>query len=133
MHKKSGIRALALVLALVMVLGFMPAAAAAPAQLETKGFKTIAEYLDEQKTVFDRVDPDTEVEFIVELEDAPLADSIPAGMKLADYLDTRKGSVQVSAIEQQQSVMAAAIETCAEDLTVPGQHLFCPRAPGGRG
>ena len=118
MHKKSGIRALALVLALVMVLGFMPAASAAPAQLETDRFKTIAEYLDEQKTVFDRVDPDTRVEFIVELEDAPLADSIPAGMKLADYLNTRKGSVQVSAIEQQQSVMAAAIEKCAEDLAV---------------
>ena len=118
MHKKFGIRALALVLAMVMVLGLMPAAAAAPAQLETEGFKTIAEYLEEQKTVFDQVDPNTEVEFIVELEEAPLADSMPAGMKLADYLDTRKGDVRAKAIEKQQSVMAAAIESCSEDVAV---------------
>ena len=118
MYKKFGIRALALVLAMVMVFGFLPAASAAPAQLETDGFKTIAQYLDEQKTVFDRVDPNTEVEFIVELEEAPLADSIPAGMKLADYLDTRKGDVRAKAIEQQQAIMAAAIETCAEEVAV---------------
>ena len=118
MQKKFGIRALALVLAMVMVLGLMPAASAAPARSETEGFKTIAEYLDEQKTVFDRVDPNTEVEFIVELEEAPLADSIPAGMKLADYLDTRKGSVQANAIEKQQTVMAAAIESCADEIAV---------------
>ena len=79
MHKKHGIRALALVLAMVMVLGLIPAAAAAPAQSEAKSFQTIADYLQKQKTTFDRVDPETEVEFIVELDDAPLADSIPAG------------------------------------------------------
>ena len=118
MKIKSGRRALALVLALVMVLGLMPAAAAAPARLETDGFKTIAEYLDEQKQNFDRVDPATEVEFIVELEDAPLAESLPAGMKLADFLDTRRGSVQANAIERQQTVMAAAIENCADDLAI---------------
>ena len=118
MHNKQGIRALALVLAMVMVFGLMPTVSAAPAQSETTGFKTIAEYLDEQKTSFDRVDPETEVEFIVELEEAPLADSLPAGMKLADYLDTRKGSVQANAIERQQTVMAAAIEACADDVAV---------------
>ena len=118
MKIKSGRRALALVLALVMVLGLMPAAAAAPARHETDGFKTIAEYLDEQKQNFDRVDPATEVEFIVELEDAPLAESLPAGMKLADFLDTRRGSVQANAIERQQTVMAAAIENCADDLAI---------------
>ena len=118
MQKKFGIRALALALAMVMVFGLLPAVTAAPAQVETEGFKTIAEYLDEQKQVFDQVDPNTEVEFIVELEDAPLADSIPAGMKLADYLDTRKGSVQASAIERQQTVMAAAIEDCADEIAV---------------
>ena len=118
MRNKSGMRALALVLAMVMVLGYLPAASAAPAQLEAGGFKTIAEYLEEQKTTFDRVDPDTEVEFIVELEEAPLADSLPAGMKLADFLDTRKGNIQANAIERQQSVMAAAIEACAEDVAI---------------
>ena len=48
MQKKTGIRALALVLALVMVMGLIPAAKAAPVQSETQGFKTIAEYLEEQ-------------------------------------------------------------------------------------
>ena len=118
MRNKSGMRALALVLAMVMVLGYLPAASAAPAQLEAGGFKTIAEYLEEQKTTFDRVDPDTEVEFLVELAEAPLADSLPAGMKLADFLDTRKGSVQANAIERQQETMAAAIEACAGDLSI---------------
>ena len=118
MRNKSGIRALALVLAMVMVLGLVPAAAAAPAQSETKGFKTIAEYLDEQKQTFDRVDPNTEVEFIVELEEAPLADSLTAGMKLADFLNTQKGTVQANAIEQQQAVMAAAIESCTDDVAI---------------
>ena len=118
MHKKHGIRALALVLAMVMVLGLIPAAAAAPAQSEAKSFQTIADYLQKQKTTFDRVDPETEVEFIVELDDAPLADSIPAGTKLADYLDTRRGSVQANAIAQQQAVMAAAVEGCADDVTI---------------
>lgn len=118
MRNKHGIRALALALAMVMVLGLLPAASAAPAQSETEGFKTIAEYLDEQKQTFDRVDPNTEVEFIVELEEAPLADSLPAGMKLADFLDTQKGSVQVNAIEQQQAVMAAAIERCADEVSI---------------
>ena len=118
MRNKSGMRALALVLAMVMVLGYLPAASAAPAQLEAEGFKTIAEYLEEQKTTFDRVDPDTEVEFLVELAEAPLADSLPAGMKLADFLDTRKGSVQANAIERQQETMAAAIEACAGDLSI---------------
>ena len=78
MHKNFGMRMLALVLAMVMVFGLMPAAFAAPAQLEAEGFKTIAQYLDEQKHQFDRVDPETEVEFIVELQEAPLADSMPA-------------------------------------------------------
>ena len=118
MHKKHGIRALALVLAMVMVLGLIPAAAAAPAQSEAKSFQTIADYLQKQKTTFDRVDPETEVEFIVELDDAPLADSIPAGTKLADYLDTRRGTVQANAIAQQQAVMAAAVEGCADDVTI---------------
>ena len=118
MRKKSGRRALALVLAMVMVFGLVPAAAAAPAQLEAESFKTIAEYLEEQKQSFDQADPNTEVEFIVELEEAPLADSLPAGMKLADYLDTRKGSVQVNAIEQQQAIMAAAIENAADDVAI---------------
>ncbi len=118
MQKKHGIRALALVMALVMVFGLIPAAAAAPAQSEASRFKTIADYLDEQKQTFDRVDPKTEVEFIVELDDAPLADSLPAGVKLADYLDTRKGSVQAKAIEKQQSIMAAAVEGCADDVTI---------------
>ena len=117
MHKTHGIRALALALALVMVFGLLPAAAAAPAQSEAQSFKTIADCLDEQKTVFDRVDPKTEVEFIVELDDAPLADSLPAGMKLADYLDTRKGSVQANAIEKQQAIMASAVEAAA-DVTI---------------
>ena len=49
MKIKSGRRALALVLALVMVLGLMPAAQAAPAQSEAAGFKTIAQYLEEKK------------------------------------------------------------------------------------
>ena len=57
MQKKTGIRALALVLALVMVMGLMPAAKAAPAESETQRFKTIAQYLDEQKITFDRVAP----------------------------------------------------------------------------
>ena len=118
MHKKHGIRALALVLAMVMVLGLIPAAAAAPAQSEAKSFQTIADYLQKQKTTFDRVDPETEVEFIVELDDAPLVNSIPAGTKLADYLDTRRGSVQANAIAQQQAVMAAAVEGCADDVTI---------------
>ena len=119
MRNRSGIRALALVLATIMVIGLMPAAAAAaPAPSEATGFKTIAEYLDEQKITFDRVDPNTEVEFIVELEEAPLTDSLPAGMKLADYLDTRKGTVRANAIEKQQSVMAAAIEGCADDIAI---------------
>ena len=43
MHKKHGIRALALVLAMVMVLGLIPAAAAAPALSEAKSFQTIAD------------------------------------------------------------------------------------------
>ena len=38
MRKNSGIRALALVLALVMVFGLMPAAAAAPAKSDTPLF-----------------------------------------------------------------------------------------------
>ena len=59
MQNNRGIRALALVLAMVMVFGLMPTAFAAPAQSETEGFKTIADYLDEQKTSFDRVDPET--------------------------------------------------------------------------
>ena len=118
MHNKTGIRALALVLAMVMVFGLMPTAFAAPAQSETEGFKTIAQYLDEQKTSFDRVDPETEVEFLVELQEAPLADSLPAGVKLADYLDTHKGSVRANAIERQQTVMAAAIASCADDVAV---------------
>ena len=119
MHNKFGIRALALVLAMVMVLGLAPAASASVAGASHVGaYKTIADYLEAQKTTFDQVDPQAEVEFIVELEDAPLADSIPAGMKLADYLDTRKGSVQANAIEQQQAVMATAIETCADDVAI---------------
>ena len=118
MQNNRGIRALALVLAMVMVFGLMPTAFAAPAQSETEGFKTIADYLDEQKTSFDRVDPETEVEFLVELQEAPLADSLPAGVKLADYLDTHKGSVRANAIERQQTVMAAAIASCAEDVAV---------------
>ena len=118
MQKKTGIRALSLVLALVMVMGLMPAAKAAPAESETQRFKTIAQYLDEQKITFDRVAPQTQVEFIVELHEAPLADSLPAGMKLADYLDTRKGTVQASAIERQQAVMASAIENCADDVSI---------------
>jgi len=117
MYNKPGIRALALVLAMVMVFGLFPAASAAPARSEANSFKTIADYLDEQKTTFDRVDPKTEVEFIVELEDAPLADSLPAGMKLADYLDTQKGNVRANAIEKQQTVMAAAVEAAA-DVTI---------------
>ena len=118
MHNKFGIRTLALVLAMVMVLGYLPAASAASVQLETEDFKTIAEYLEEQKQSFDRVDPNTEVEFIVELQEAPLADSLPAGMKLADYLDTHKGSVQADAIGQQQAVMAAAVEKAADDISI---------------
>ena len=114
MRKNSGIRALALVLALVMVFGLMPAAAAAPAKSDAGAYKTIAEYLEEQKTAFDRIDPETEVEFIVELSDAPLAGSMPAGMKLADYLATQRGTVQANAIAEQQAVMAAAIEAAAE-------------------
>jgi len=117
MHNKHGIRALAMVLAMVMVFGLFPAAAAAPAGSEAGSYKTIAEYLAEQKTTFDRVDPDAEVEFIVELTDAPLTGSLPAGMKLADYLSTRKGSVQLGVIAQQQSVMAKAIEAAA-DITI---------------
>ena len=118
MQNNRGIRALALVLAMVMVFGLMPTAFAAPAQSETEGFKTIAQYLDEQKTSFDRVDPETEVEFLVELQEAPLADSLPAGVKLADYLDTHKGSFRANAIERQQTIMAAAIASCAEDVAV---------------
>ena len=118
MRNKSGIRALALALAMVMVFGLMPAAAAAPAQAETEGFKTIAQYLDEQKTSFDLVDPNTEVEFLVELQEAPLAESLPADMTLAAYLDTRKGTAQANAIERQQNTMAAAIEGCAEDVAI---------------
>ena len=118
MRNNAGIRTLALVLALVMVVGLMPTVTAAPVRSETEGFKTIAEYLDEQKQSFDRVDPNTEVEFIVELQEAPLADSIPAGMKLADYLDSRKGAVRATAIERQQTVMAAAVEGCADDVSI---------------
>ena len=119
MHKKLGIRALALVLAMVMVLGLTPAASASYAGASHLGaYKTIADYLEAQKTTFDQIAPETEVEFIVELENAPLADSIPAGMKLADYLDTQRGTVQADAIERQQAVMAAAIENCADDLAI---------------
>lgn len=121
MQNKHGIRALALVLALVMVFGLFPAASAAPAQTGASGaeaYKTIAEYLDEQKITFDQVAPAAEVEFIVELEDAPLADSIPEGMKLADYLESTKGNVQANAIESQQAVMAAAIESCADGVAI---------------
>ena len=118
MRNNAGKRALALLLALVMVFGLMPAAAAAPAQAETKGFKTIAQYLEEQKVSFDRVDPETEVEFLVELQEAPLADSLPAGMKLADYLNSRKGDVRANSIARQQTVMAAAIENCADHVAI---------------
>ncbi len=118
MQKRFGIRAVSMVLALVMALGLIPAASAAPAKTEAPGFKTIADYLEEQKTSFDLVDPDTEVEFLVELEDAPLANSLPAGMKLADYLNTRKGSIRANAIAQQQTVMAAAIEGCADGIAI---------------
>jgi len=118
MQNKHGIRALALVLAMVMVFGLMPAASAAPARSEEKSFSMIADYLEKQKQSFDRVDPETEVEFIVELQEAPLADSLPAGTKLADYLDSQKGSVQAQAIEAQQAVMAAAVEGCADDVTI---------------
>ena len=121
MQNKFGIRALALMLAMVMVLGLVPAASAAPAKSEATGYKTIAEYLAEQKTTFDQVDPNAEVEFIVELDDAPLTDSLPAGMKLADYLNTQKGSVQANAIEQQQAVMAKAIEAAA-DVTITNRY-----------
>ena len=114
MRNKFGIRALALVLAMVMVFGTLPAAAAAPARGEGQTFQTIAERLEEQKIRFDRVDPETEVEFIVELQEAPLADSLPAGMKLADFLDSHKGSVQANAIEKQQAVMAAKLEAAAD-------------------
>ena len=119
MHNKLGIRALALVLAMVMVLGLTPAASASPAAASHLGaYKTIADYLEAQKTTFDQIAPETEVEFIVELEAAPLANSIPAGMKLADYLDTQRGTVQADAIERQQAVMAAAIENCADDIAI---------------
>ena len=114
MHKNFGIRALALVLAMVMVFGLVPTAAAAQTRSEAEGYKTIAEYLDEQKQTFDRVDPDTEVEFIVELDDAPLADSLSDGVTLADFLATRKGSAQANAIDRQHAVMSAAIEAAAD-------------------
>jgi hypothetical protein len=72
MHKKLGIRALALVLAMVMVLGLTPAASASYAGASHLGaYKTIADYLEAQKTTFDQIAPETEVEFIVELENAP--------------------------------------------------------------
>ena len=119
MHNKFGIRTLAVVLAMVMVLGLFPAASVSAAGApHVDAYKTIADYLEAQKTTFDQVDPQAEVEFIVELEETPLADSIPAGMKLADYLDTRKGTVQASAIERQQAVMASKIENCADDLSI---------------
>ena len=74
MHNKLGIRALALVLAMVMVLGLTPAASAIPAGASHLGaYKTIADYLEAQKTTFDQIAPETEVEFIVELEAAPHA------------------------------------------------------------
>ena len=50
MQKKTGIRALSLVLALVMVMGLMPAAKAAPAESETQRFKTIAQSWTNRKS-----------------------------------------------------------------------------------
>ena len=119
MHNKFGIRAHALVLAMVMVLGLTPAASASPAGAShVDAYKPIADYLEAQKPTFAQIAPETEVEFIVELENAPLANSIPAGMKLADYLDTQRGTVQADAIAKQQAVMAAAIENCADDIAI---------------
>jgi subtilisin family serine protease len=114
MRNKWKARVLALVLAGVMLFGQMSAEAAAPVGTDKPGFQTIPELLARQKISFGEMDPESEVELIVELEDAPLVHFLPAGMELADYLATSGGGVRRSAVERQQTVMAAAVASAAD-------------------
>ena len=102
MHAKPLNRILALVLMLAMVLTVVPVFAPA-AQAADGDHLTISQLRENDRFRLPRLTSDEEVEFLVELEEEPLA------LTLDDYMSN--ASVQLQAIETQQSVLAAAIES----------------------
>ena len=118
-------RVLALVLMLAMVLTMVPAFAPA-AQAADGDYLTISQLRENNRFTLPELTSDEEVEFLVELEEEPLA------LTLDDYKSG--ASVKLQTIEARQSVMAAAIESSDTPMEVTRTYQvvlngFAVRAP----
>lgn len=114
---------MALALALSLVPGFAPKAAAADGE-----YLTISQLQENSAFSEENLASDEEVEFLVELEEEPLAQT----MSLDDYKSQSK--VQIKAIENQQKVLAAAIEESDTEMEITHRYQvvlngFAVKAP----
>ena len=125
MHTNPFKRVLALVLMLAMVFSMVPAFAPA-ARAADGDYLTISQIQENSRVNLSELTSDEEVEFLVELEEEPLA------LTLDDYKSN--ASVKLQAIEARQSALAAAIERSDTGMEVTHRYQvvlngFAVKAP----
>ncbi len=115
-------RTLSLLLVLAMVFTMVPVLGQTVLAKEEPNYETIQQLLDRSTFQQETQNGDDEVVFLVELDQKPLLDTVPQGQTLMQYMESRNGSLQLNAMQEQQSVMAAKIQN--EHLEITNTYTY---------
>ncbi len=115
-------RILSLLLVLAMVIPMVPVLGQTVLAKEEPDYETIQQLLDRSTFQQETHGSDDEVVFLVELDQEPLLDTVPQGQTLMQYMESRKGTLRLNAMQENQSVMAAKIEN--ENLEITNTYTY---------